>query len=153
MFMLLTFDLHKALPFPTLTCSIAYYKRNMYVYNVGCHELSSGLAYMYAWDETVASLGSQGVSSCVIEHLRNRVTENNYHVIMFSDSCGGQNRSIKFDMACMYFLQQDGTHINTIGQKFMTSGHSFLPNDADFGVIETFSKGKVKNDPQDCMMT
>lgn len=44
-----TFDLQKALPFPTLTCSIAYYKRNMYVYNVGCHELSSGSAYMYAW--------------------------------------------------------------------------------------------------------
>lgn len=29
-----TFDLEKALPFPTLTCSIAYYKRNMYVYNL-----------------------------------------------------------------------------------------------------------------------
>lgn len=104
---------------------------------------------MYAWDETVASRGSQEVSSCVIKHLRNRVTENNDHVIMFSDSCGGQNRNIKFAMACMHFLQQDGTHLNTIDQKFMTSGHSFFPNDADFGVIETFSKGKVKNDPQD----
>lgn len=67
---------------------------------------------------------------------------------MFSDSCGGQNRNIKVALACMNFLQQD-THISTIEQKFMTSGHSFLPNDADFGVIETFAKGKVKNVPQD----
>lgn len=81
----LTFDLQKALPFPTLTCSIAYYKRNIYVYKVGCHELSSGSAYMYAWVETVASRGSQEVSSFVIKHLHNRVTENNDHVIMFSE--------------------------------------------------------------------
>lgn len=145
----LTFDLQKALPFPTLTCSVAYYKRNMYVYNVGCHELSSGSAYMYAWDETVASRGSQEIASCLVEHLSNSVTENIDHVIMFSDSCGGQNRNIKFALACMHFLQQDGTHIKTIDHKFMTSGHSFLPNDADFGVIETFSKGRVKNVPQD----
>lgn len=143
-----TFDLQKALPFPTLTCSVAYYKRNMYVYNVGCHELSSGSAYMYAWDETVASRGSQEISSCLIEHLRNKVPESTDHVIMFSDSCGGQNRNIKVALACMHFLQ-DNSHIKVIDHKFMTSGHSFLPNDADFGVIETFSKGRVKNVPQD----
>ncbi|CAG9840815.1 unnamed protein product [Diabrotica balteata] len=34
-----TFDLEKALPFPTLTCSVAYYKRNMYVYNLGDTEI------------------------------------------------------------------------------------------------------------------
>lgn len=32
-----TFDLQKALPFPKLTTSIAYYKRNLYVYNFGIH--------------------------------------------------------------------------------------------------------------------
>lgn len=31
----MTFDLEKALPFPILTTSVAYYKRNMYVYNLG----------------------------------------------------------------------------------------------------------------------
>jgi hypothetical protein len=31
----------------------------------------------------------------------------------------------------------------------MTSAHSFLPNDADFGVIETYSKGRTMNVPQD----
>lgn len=145
----LTFDLQKALAFPTLTCSVAYYKRNMYVYNVGCHELSSDSAYMYAWDETVASRGSQEIVSCLVEHLRNKVSENNDHVIMFSDSCGGQNRNIKVSLMCMKFLQEEGTNIKIIDQKFMTSGHSFLPNDADFGVIESYSKGRTMNVPQD----
>ena len=30
-----TFDLQKALPFPKLSTSVAYYKRNLYVYNFG----------------------------------------------------------------------------------------------------------------------
>lgn len=104
----------------------------MYVYNVGCHELSSDSAFMYSWDETVASRGSQEIASCLIEHFCNKVPRNNDHVIMFSDSCGGQNRNIKVALMCMKFLQEEQTSIKVIDQKFMTSGHSFLPNDADF---------------------
>jgi len=63
-----TFDLEKALAFPKLTTTQAYYKRNMYVYNLGCHELKTGLGFMYGWDETVASRGSQEVTSCVMKH-------------------------------------------------------------------------------------
>lgn len=32
--------------------------------------------------------------------------------------------------------------IKTYYHKFMVSGHSYLPNDADFGSIESFSRGK-----------
>lgn len=39
-------DLEKAFPFLQITTSIAYYKRNMYVYNLFCHELSSCLGFM-----------------------------------------------------------------------------------------------------------
>lgn len=38
----LTVDLQMALAFPTLMRSVAYNNCNMYVYNVGCHELYSG---------------------------------------------------------------------------------------------------------------
>lgn len=33
----LTFDLQKALPFPKLSTSVAYYKKNLYIYNLGVH--------------------------------------------------------------------------------------------------------------------
>lgn len=32
-----TFDLQKALPIPKVSTSIAYYKKNMYIYNLGAH--------------------------------------------------------------------------------------------------------------------
>ena len=31
----------------------------------------------------------------------------------------------------------------------MVSGHSFLPNDADFGVIEAYNKSRPTYDPDD----
>lgn len=42
-----TFDLQKALPFPKLSTSVAYYKRNLYVYNFGVHRFNDATAHMY----------------------------------------------------------------------------------------------------------
>ena len=68
---------------------------------------------------------------------------------MFCDCCGGQNRGIKTAVAFMHFLQQDHHNIKVIDHKFMVSGHSFLPNDADFGVIEAYNKSRPTYDPDD----
>lgn len=61
----------------------------MYVYNLGIHELSSGMAFMYAWDETLASRGTEEIASCVLYHLKQVVPKEAEHVAMFSDCCGG----------------------------------------------------------------
>lgn len=74
-----TFDLQKALPFPRLTVSEAYYRRNMYVYNLGINEVATNQAFMYVWDETLASRGSQEISSCLDKHIRQRQKK---HVIL-----------------------------------------------------------------------
>lgn len=138
----ITFDFEKALRFPILTVSETYYKRNMYVYNLGCHELHTGKGFMYVWDETIASRGAQEVSSCVVKHLKLH-TGSAKHVIEYSDSCPGQNRNLKIVLRQMHFLaNQDDTSIEVIDHKFMVSGHSYLPNDADFGSIENAAKAK-----------
>lgn len=62
----LSFDLETSLPFPKLVCQQAYYKRNMYVYNFGCHELVTKLGFMYCWDEVNVSKGSQEIATCLI---------------------------------------------------------------------------------------
>lgn len=135
----LTFDLEKSLPFPKLTCQIAYYKRNMYVYNLGCHEPNTGLAFMYVWDETVGSRGSQEISACITKHIQSRCS-NAKHVVMYSDTCTGQNRNWKVALSLMKLVQSDDNGIETIDQKFMRSGHSYLPNDSDFGSIEMYGR-------------
>lgn len=56
---LFSFDLQKALPFPVLNVSVAYYKRNLYCYNLGIHNLADNKAHTNIWDETIASRGAQ----------------------------------------------------------------------------------------------
>lgn len=144
-----TFDLEKSLAFPKLTCQVAYYKRNCYLYNLGCHELSTKLGFMYCWDETVGSRGSQEIAACVIKHIQTRASSAK-QVVMYSDSCTGQNRNFKMALTLMRFLQSESSgEVEVIDQKFMQSGHSFLPNDCDFASIENHSKTRQIFCPRD----
>lgn len=135
----LTFDLQKALAFPKLSTSVSYYKRNMYVYNLGVHVLNNNQAYMHVWPETEGSRGSQEISSCILKHLAGHANHAK-HVVMYSDSCGGQNRNIKIVLSLMKYLQTQNGSTETIDLKFVVPGHSYLPNDTDFSFVEKRSK-------------
>jgi len=86
------FYLQKAIPYPKLSVSIAYYKQNMYVLNEGFHNFHDNKINMYVWDETTTSRGSQEIASCCLRHLQN-ITQS--HVIAYSDMCTGQNRNLQ----------------------------------------------------------
>lgn len=67
---------------------------------------------------------------------------------IYSDYCGGQN-SIKIVLALMRFIPNDEVNIEVIDQEFFIPGHSFLPNDSDFGSVELAAEGKTIYVPQD----
>ena len=134
-----TFDLQKALPFPKLSTSVAYYKRNLYVYNLGVHSFNFKTGFMYVWDETEGGRGLQDVASGVAKHLKGNAGTH-HQVILYCDSCTGQNRNIKMALTLLRFVQDPRVAVKTMDLKFMVSGHSFLPNDAEFGVIKSASK-------------
>jgi hypothetical protein len=136
-----TFDLQKALAFPKLTTSISYYKRNMYVYNFGCHNLTDDSIHMYFWDETSGSKGSQEIGTCLLKHIQKSVTSQK-HVVAYSDTCSGQNRNINIALTLMKVTQDPESSVDTFDLKFLLSGHSYLPNDRDFGLIEKNLKKK-----------
>lgn len=137
----LTFDLQKALPFPKLSCSTAYYKTNMYVYNFGIHVFNTGIGHMNMWDETKGSRGSQEIASCLVKHLKQNASGFS-HIVMYSDSCTGQNRNIKLSLSLLKLVQDPNMQVDVIDHKFLESGHSYLPNDADFGIIESKARKK-----------
>jgi len=148
-------DLQKALPFPILTVSDAYYKRNMYCYNLGIHDLRENIGFFYVWDETIASRGSQEIASCLIKHIKT-VAGNKEKIIIYSDTCPGQNRNIKLALSLLKLVQSDIITTNVIEQKFLVSGHSFLPNDSDFGSVESAARHSTIYVPEDwyrCMKT
>lgn len=104
----------------------------MYLYNFGVHNLVTDSAIFYVWDKTLASRGSQEISSCLVKHLKTRC-----------DTCTGQNGNFNVTLALMTLLQTNETDIETTEQKCLISGHSYLPNDSDFGSVELAAKGKV----------
>lgn len=136
---IITFDLQKALAYPKLTTSVAYYKRNLYLYNLGVHCFNNGTGYMYVWDEVEGGRGSQDIASCLVKHIKVNAPSQK-HIIMYSDSCTGQNRNIKTSLSMLKLVQDPEISVDTIDHKFLVSGHSYLPNDGEFGIIESASR-------------
>ncbi|CAG9771476.1 unnamed protein product [Ceutorhynchus assimilis] len=135
----LTFDMEKTLPLPRIPTNIVFYKRQLWIYNTGVHSGKDDRGYCYVWAEGDAGRGAQEVGSCLIKHVQNNLKPEVEHLILWSDSCGGQNRNIKLTLILKYILHSS-QHLEDITLKFLCSGHSFLPNDSDFGDIESALK-------------
>lgn len=134
----IAFDLMSTLPTPHLSTGVCYYKRQLWTYCLGIHNLSTNVAHMYVWNESQGSRGPQEIGTCLIHYIKNFVFTSK--LIMYSDQCGGQNRNIKIAVLCKYILESELSVLNQIDHKFLVSGHSFMPCDQDFGVIEKNKK-------------
>lgn len=131
----ITFDQQKTQSFPHVPSNIAYYKRQLNLYNQGLHLGSSGKGIFNLWLEHEGGKGTQEVGSCLRQYINEHIKAPVKKLILWCDSCGGQNRSIKLMLALIHTLQNHSS-LETIEVKFLMSGHSFLPNDSDFGDVE-----------------
>lgn len=134
----IAFDLMKTLPTPILSTGICYYKRQLWTYCLGIHNLGTNEVFMYTWNESIALRGPQEIGSCVLHYIKNYVTTEK--LIMYSDQCGGQNRNIKMAALCNFIVSSNISVVKEIEHKFLVSGHSFLPCDQDFGLVEKNKK-------------
>lgn len=98
----IAFDLMKTLPTPHIATGVAYYKRQLWTYCLGIHNLTTNQVYMYVWHEGLASRGPCEIGSCLLHYMKKYVTTTN--LIMYSDQCGGQNRNIKLSAICNYIV-------------------------------------------------
>ena len=94
---------------------------------------------MYMWNEGVASRGPPEIGSSILTHLKEMETTAN-KLVLYSDACGGQNRNIFIVCMWLHIVASSDNPFTSVDHKFMVSGHSYLPNDRDFGHIEISRK-------------
>lgn len=134
---ILIFDLQRALEMPVIQTGEAYYKRQLWFYNLCIYDAVRRIGYMYVWNESIASRGSQEIASCLYKHFSEHIPKDTRKVILLSDTCSGQNRNIKISLMLKNLLSSWGhENLQSIEQQFYVSGHSYNDCDRSFGLIE-----------------
>lgn len=131
----ITFDLQKTMPLPKLSVSVAFYLRNLWLYNFGVHLVNSKIqnGYMQIWSEDQASRGCEEIISALLTFFNVSGIEGDV-LYAWSDQCAGQNKN--FFLICLWQYLIAARKFKQIEHKFPEVGHSYMDSDRDFGIIE-----------------
>ena len=131
----ITFDMQKTMPLPKLSTSVAFYVRQLWVYNVGIHvtNMKENKAYFHIWSENEAGRSCEEVASCILTLLQTSSVKGK-KLVAWSDSCSGQNKN--FYLLCLWQYLIATKQFEEIHHKFPEPGHSFLDSDRDFAQVE-----------------
>lgn len=93
------------------------------------------------WPENIAKRGSDEIASIVYKHFQdNKPTVD--RLIVYTDNCSGQNKN--WSLICLWQqLVREGL-FKVIEHKFLVVGHTYLPCDRDFTIIEKYKRHNMK---------
>jgi hypothetical protein len=128
----ITMDYEKTHIYPNLPTSIVYYLRKLSLINFGIHRAKNKKAYFFPYLETEGGRGPEEVGSCLKIFIEMHIKAPVKILRIYCDCCGGQNRNFKLCVILAKILSQHPS-LETIEIRFLESGHSYLPNDRDFG--------------------
>ena len=150
-FIVVCVDLQQVIATPNLKHSDVYYQRQLSNYNFCIHNLGKNEATMCVWNESCGKRGASEIVSCIlhyiVENFQKLLPHETRSLVIWSDRCVGQNNNWKMVGLCHYLVILE--YFTEVNQKFLVTGHSFLPCDRDFALIEKRKKTAVLHVPDD----
>ncbi|XP_065210142.1 uncharacterized protein LOC135847321 [Planococcus citri] len=144
----INFDLMANQVLPKTPISDAFYSRQISYHTFGIiiHKkkqpkesvLDKTTMFFYRWLETEYGRGSNEIVSCLIHFLSTTLlpilrAQNIHKLRFFSDSCTGQNKNYSAVTTLMDFCLRNELEFEWF---FPVRGHSYMPADRSFGLIE-----------------
>lgn len=134
----IAFDFQQNMPLPLVPSGDAFYKRQLWVFNFCIFQSSKKISFMYMYDETVGKKGQNDVVSFLHHFIYKILDAKIKELYIFTDNCGAQNKN---NVLVQYLYSQiKNGRFTRIIHHFPEAGHSFLPCDRSFGVIEKYKK-------------
>ena len=120
------FDLEAALYAPCDKISLIYYMRKLCTHKSTLFNLVRKIGQCYIWDENEGKRGSDEIGTTIHHYPEQFHGE---RVVMFSDTCGGQNH-YQYIAALLLYIVQNHSTLKSIDDIFMIQGHSHMELDS-----------------------
>lgn len=134
----LCFDFKQNMPLPHLQTSDVFYMRQLWLYVLSMYSGKTGKSIMYCWPETEARRGANEVISVLDHYINSFLKPTVKKLFIFTDNCRGQNQNNTVLRYWQTLVIQNKFELIT--HYFPERGHSFLPCDRHFGIIEKLQR-------------
>lgn len=134
----LCFDFKQNIPCPHMCTSDVFYKRQLWLYCMSIYSGKKSKSIMYTWTENTAKRGCNEVLSVLHHYINTFLPSSVKKLYIFTDGCRGQNHNqnmLKFWQALVL-----NARFENIQHFFPQRGHSFLPCDRHFAIIEKMQR-------------
>lgn len=145
----ISFDCQKNQALPKVADQAAYYSRQLYIYNftiiigTSTNKFPKQNVRIYTWNENVYAKSSNEIASAVFHLLTQTNLTGKTKLRIMADGCGSQNKNSTMIAMCAYWLTTSAPkEITRVELIFPVPGHSFMPADRIFGLIEKEIKNK-----------
>lgn len=132
----LCFDYQQNVPLPKVPSGDAFYLRQLWVFNFCIHSAKSGKAHFYMYDEITGKKTPNEPISFLHHYIENILDKNVTTLYIFSDNCAAQNKNISLVRFLYSLVHSGGNNIENVVHRYPEPGHSFLPCDRCFGMVE-----------------
>lgn len=118
---------------PCIPVQDVYYLRQLTVNTLGIHDLKTKRMTCFIYHEGVGGKGPNEVCSLLKFYIDNNIENCVDTLYIYADNCGGQNKN--HSIIRLLMALNELKRFKSIILQFPLRGHSFMPNDRDFGLI------------------